>query len=255
MSNIINEDSLKKHKIEKFQFQSLGSDDAIQTSEPISFEDIVNQESIDVAKNDESNKPEVANEFLTKIEELTDENVKLQLALENLQKELDLKIEEESKISYQKGKEDGIKEATSSMQEHQDEIKSQLIRSVTNLDEKIHSIDLFLQEIKSELVDAATYIAKKVIKKELDENSQIIAKNIASSFLADLKDATQIKLKVNPQDETFLTKHLSTIKNIKIEPDDAINKGGIIILSDIGNIDANIQTRIQKAINLIKQED
>ena len=255
MSNIINEESIEEHKIEKFQFQSFGSNDSAKSSDIISFEDVIKQESTQSVKKESTEKPEDASEFLTKIEELTDENVKLQLSLETLQKELDLKIEEESKISYQKGKDDGIKEATQSLQDHQDEIKSQLIRSVTNLDEQVHSIDLFLKEIKSELVDAATHIAKKVIKKELDENSQIIAKNIASSFLADLKDATNIKLKVNPQDETFLSEHFSTIKNIKIEPDDAINKGGIIILSDIGNIDANIQTRVQKAINLIKQED
>jgi len=141
------------------------------------------------------------------------------------------------------------------MLSHQDELKTQLLRSITLLDEKVHSLDLYLQEIKSSLIESATHIAKKVIKKEIDENSHIVAKNIASSFLNELKEATEIKLKVNPQDATYLSQHFSGEKNIKIEPDDAINKGGIIILSDIGNIDGKIQTRVEKAISLIKQED
>jgi flagellar assembly protein FliH len=253
MANIINEDALEKHTIEKFQFASIGEEDtSIKEYKPISF-DKAKEEIND--KTNQKQETQEASKLLTKIEELTEENVKLQLELETLQKDLEARVKDESKNAYQKGREEGIKETTNTFQEQQDDLKTQLVKSIGTLDEKLYSLDLYLDKIQDSLIDSALLIAKKVIKKEIDKNSKIIAKNIALSFISDLKDAKQITLKVNPQDETYLSEHFSNEKNIKIDPDDAINKGGIIILSDIGNIDGNIETRIQKATNLIKQED
>ncbi len=254
MSNIIDESSKNKHKIQKYSFESIEASE-IENIESDIFKDFGQSINDLESRSNPTKKQESADELLKKIENLTDENIKLQLKLESIEKESDEKLKQEIDLAYQKGKEDGIKETTTTMQEDQDELKTQMVKSISILDEKLFDLKKYLDEIKDELTEAAIIIAKKVIKKEIDENSAKIALNLANRFLSDLKEATHIRIKTNPQDETFLKEALLDQKNIQIEPDDAINKGGIIILSDIGNIDGDIKTRIEKAISLIKQED
>ncbi len=256
MSNIIDKESQKSHTIEKFEFRSIEDIKEIEPKDSeMEFDEL--QESFE--NNSDTSEDDSAsidiNELLEKIDKLSDENVKLSLKLEESNKEYEERLKHEKELSYKEGKEDGIKEATSSLQEPSEELNTQLLKSITTLDEKLIEINGYLSNIEDQLKDASIIIAKKVIKKELEKNSHIIASNLAKSLLSDLKDATHIKLKVHPHDEKYLISELKELKNIEIEADDAINKGGIIILSDIGNIDNNISTRLQKAISLIQEED
>jgi len=67
-----------------------------------------------------------------------------------------------------------------------------------------------------------------------------------------LKDAKSIKLKVNPKDLESLKERYSTIENIRVDGDSAITEGGVVVLSDAGNLDGNISTRLEKVKNLIE---
>ena len=258
MSNIIDKSSYDKHTIEKFEFRSIEN---IDSSKDFIEDDFISEQSTndhniqdenDIEK--EQNIPDI-DELLQKIDLLSEENINLESKVEKLQKEFDNEIETKVHEAYERGKQEGIEETNKTIQDQSDELKTQLINSIENLNDKILELDKYLEEVEEELKEAAIIIAKKVIKKELDQNSNKIALFIAKSLIEELKDATNIKLKVNPNNEKYLTQNLSSDKKIKIEADDAVNKGGVIIISDIGNIDNNISTRLNKAISLIKEED
>ncbi len=59
-------------------------------------------------------------------------------------------------------------------------------------------------------------------------------------------------MKVSPKDYESLKEVYSTIENIRVDSDSAITEGGVIILSDAGNLDGNISTRLEKVKNLIE---
>ena len=258
MSNIIDKDELSNHQIRKFEFGTFGAEGSNQISksddafEP--FETFSKTENEEEPMEDEQSS-QTPTELLERIDKLTDENVKLQLQLESKEKEFEQRVEQERKKAFEEGREEGLKESSQTLQEEVEELKGRLIQSITNLDESAHKIKEEFEKSKDELVDSAIIIAQKVIKKELDQNSSIIAKNIAQSILSNLQEATQITIKANPIDVNYLNEHLNSTKIIKIEPDYAINKGGIIILSNQGNIDGDIRSRLQKAIALLKEEE
>ena len=259
MGKIIDADSLEQHHVKKFAFATL----EVNEKEKPSFDKALFSD-IQVEENNQNEQDEVtqnveettsdARELFEKIETLTNENITLSMNLETLQKEFDAKLKEQSELAYQRGKEEGMKDAQETLQEHHDDLSIQLVKSITTIDEQIQHHEAFLKKVEDELVEASIIIAQKIIKKELEENSQKVAQVLAKTFLDDLKDASEITLKVNPKDAQYIKEHYQDQKNIKIEADDAINKGGIIILTDIGNIDGNIDTRIQKAIALIQRE-
>ncbi len=256
MSNIIDKNEHDKHQISKFNFNSFDSSQDLEEKK-VDFEDFdtMAESSIKDETNEQKEEEERPQELLEKIEKLSDENVRLELKLESIEKEFQEKLEKSNEEYYQKGREDGLKESTQTLQNDIEELKTRLIKSITQLDEKAYQLENELDSSKNELLDAAILIAKKVIKKELDTNSSLIAKNIAISIIDELKDSTSITIKTNPEDASFLEETFKDKKIIKIEADDAINKGGIIILSNIGNVDSDIKSRLQKAIALLKEEE
>lgn len=258
MGKIIDSHNLEEHNVKKFEFASLEVSEEKKSSfnKALFSEELQEETPLATQEVEEELTPNAheANDLLEKIETLSDENVSLTMKLETLQKEFDEKIKESSESAYQKGREEGVKDTQETLQEHNDDLNTQLLKSITSLDEQVHQHEQFLKSIEDELVETSIIIAKKIIKKELDEHSSEVANTLAKTFLDDLKEASAITLKVNPKDAHFIKEQYEDKKNITIEADDAINKGGIIILSDIGNIDGNITTRMEKAIALIERE-
>ena len=256
MGKVIDSSKLDEHHVKKFQFASLEVND--ETKEPFNHALFSTPQAAQEASEiEEEEKPQTTHEadsLLQKIEYLSSENIRLESELKTLQKEVEEKINSTRTEAYEEGRAEGIKETQATLQEQSDDHNIQLIKSITALDEQIQKQEIFFNDSKDELIEAASIIAKKIIKKELEEHSQIVAKKLADAFLDDLKEASAITLKVNPKDAQYIEEQFKARKNIKIDADDAINKGGIIILSDIGNIDGNIDTRIEKAIALIKRE-
>ena len=260
MGKIITSDELAQHNVKKFEFTAIESINEEKT--PFNKALFSGETTQDTSKTlhevpevqETATPPKEENAQFQKIEDLSEHNVALEMELENLKKDFDTKLQEQQDKAFQDGKEEGIKETQSTLQEHNDDLNIQIIKSITLLDEQLLTHQNFLSSIKDELVDASIIIAKKILKKELSETSEETAINLAQTLLEDLKEASDITLKVNPKDAQYIQAHYEAQKNIKIEADDAINKGGIIILTDIGNIDGTIDTRLEKAIALIERE-
>ena len=110
----------------------------------------------------------------------------------------------------------------------------------------------FLKQVESELSSTAIEVAREVILKEIKHSSSDIAAALSKKLIEELKDAKTIKLKVNPSDYEALNEIYSTLENIRVDSDSAITKGGVVVLSDVGNLDGNISTRLEKVKNLIE---
>jgi flagellar assembly protein FliH len=250
MGDIINQDESKYTKVEKYKFNKLTSDDVDIFDENIFQDSLENKtdEPVEATKEKEN-----SSEIFDKVEELTSQIVTLQMELENSKKEHQAQLQEQTKTSFEEGKTEGIKETNEAIQSENDELKSQLVRSITLLQEQKEHLDTLFKNVEEDLVESAIIIAKKVIKKELEENSTAIAKSIATSLIQTLKDTSEVTLKVNRVDFDEISEHFNG-DLIKITVDEAVNRGGVIIISSDTNIDGTLQTRLDKAIELIGKE-
>ena len=88
-------------------------------------------------------------------------------------------------------------------------------------------------------------MAKEVILAEVSTNSAKIASSLARALLQDLSQNTQVTLKVFPGDLEDLKESLKDLTNGTLEADQAIAKGGVVILSNEGNIDGDIFMRFE----------
>ncbi len=254
MGDVINSEESENVKIQKYQFGKLSLDLEDEAKFDVNIFKDVSEEVQEEVKEEQNEELSIAtNELLEKVDILTSEIVSLQMELETQKKEHDETLTVTKQENFDKGKEEGIKETNEMFQNENDDLKSQLIRSITIIDEQKNSIDSMFKNIEEDLVDSAILIAQKVIKKEIESDSVKVTKSIATALIATLKTVTNITLKVNPNDYKEISEHFNQ-DSIMIVSDDAISRGGVVLLNADTNIDGTISTRLDKAMELIGKE-
>jgi len=121
------------------------------------------------------------------------------------------------------------------------------------LDTLYKSIEERLAKLETDMSVTAFEIAKEVIKKEVSLSSTQIAASLSKALLKEVKDAIKIELRVNPKDLDALKELYSEDEKIKVTSDDAITLGGVVILSDVGNLDGNLAMRLEKVKYLLQE--
>ncbi|WP_149717576.1 flagellar assembly protein FliH [Campylobacter concisus] len=193
-------------------------------------------------------------ELLKKTDELSSNIIKLQMQIENQESEFAKRLEAEISRAKEDGKNEGIAQANAANEAKINELEARFSASAAKLEEQYVKFDEFLKKIEEELGQTAIKIAKEVIDKEISTSSNQIAHHLASSLIKELSNVKNIEIRVNPEDSEYIKEQFSKNEHVKISADDAISKGGVVIISDGGNIDATMQTRLEKLKMLVNNE-
>jgi flagellar assembly protein FliH len=251
LSKIITNENSDKHIVKPYKFKELDNSESEETIIEKKDEQI-EKEKNNMQKNTESNNNELIERLLAKIEELSNNIVNIENSFQNqlneCKKQTDIEKHKAFEEGYKKGIQEGKKEIESTFSE-----KMKLLEtSIEKIDKINETFEEKIVSIEKELISVALDIAKEVIQKEISENSKEIAYNLAKSLMDEVKEATKIKIKVNPKDAEFLKN--KDLKNVEIIEDPAIKEGGVVIISDIGNIDAEIINRFKAIKEAILEE-
>ena len=193
-------------------------------------------------------------ELLKKTDELSSNIIKLQMQIENQENEFAKRLETEISRAKEDGKNEGIAQANAANEARINELEARFSASAAKLDEQYVKFDEFLKKSEEELGQTAIKIAKEVIEKEVSSASSQIAHHLANSLIKELSDVKNIEIRVNPEDSDYLKEQFSKNERVKVSADDAISKGGVVIISEGGNIDATMQTRLEKLKMLVNNE-
>jgi len=163
--------------------------------------------------------------------------------------------EEIEKIGYEKGYQEGKEKEREKIRE----IIAILQKIVKDLEIKK---EIIVDEMEQKTVEIAMATARKIIKKEIDQDPQVILRTVREA-LKRIKQAQKITIKVNPLDWTTLKKVQPELlfsslekKNIYIEKDETITRGGSLIETDKEIIDARLEQQIYKVNKaLLGEED
>ena len=116
------------------------------------------------------------------------------------------------------------------------------------------------EEIAPDVLEIGFEIAKKIIKKEMAEDPNILLENIKDIMKGLSKEETKITLKVNPsqvsmlkQDVPEVSSNLGLEAKIIIIPDETIMEGGCILTTTNGVIDATIESQLAIISEVLKE--
>ena len=192
-------------------------------------------------------------DLLKKTDEMSSNIIKLQMQIESQESEFNNRLNTELENAKQNAQQEGYEKAKAEFEKELNEISEKYLKSIAKLDEACQRLDGFIEKNEKELASTAIDIAKEVIAKELEESSSKIALNLAQELMQELKGASNIELRVSPLDYDFVKSKLSDVKNLKISLDDAISKGSVIVLSDVANIESNLNSRLDKIKKMVNQ--
>lgn len=153
---------------------------------------------------------------------------------------------------YQAGVEEGRRAGQIELQQLVHAVKFQFVEMV-KLRRKI------LVDMEPEIVRLAWEVAKRVVGEELRTNREVIVGVVRSSLLT-LQERDEILIRVNPSEYESVKAHQSEfeamiegLKKFVIQPDGAIEPGSCAIETNLGNVDARIDTQFE-AIRLGLEE-
>lgn len=116
------------------------------------------------------------------------------------------------------------------------------------------------EEIAPDVLEIGFEIAKKIIKKEITEDPQILLENIKDIMKGLSKDESKITIRVNPaqasmlkQDVPEASQNLGLEAKIIIIADETIMEGGCILTTTNGVIDATIESQLAIISEVLKE--
>jgi flagellar assembly protein FliH len=129
---------------------------------------------------------------------------------------------------------------------------SQILREVGDLKKKL------LAGAEEQMLSLVLAVAEKVIYGEVSTNSQIIL-GVLREAIQSVVDREGMKIRLNPQDFLFMMdmkadflQEFNGVKNMTFEEDGGIKRGGAILETLSGEVDARLEQRIKEVKGALK---
>ena len=125
---------------------------------------------------------------------------------------------------------------------------TQVIKAIKDLKQCATFFEQAAFGVESKLLKTSISIAQKIINIEVGENSSKIAKQTINQLLLKLKNATKVKIHLNPKDYYILKQELELEPFIELLEDANVVAGGVVIASDLGNFDGSIEAKVSSML-------
>ncbi len=252
MATIIPRDNVTSHIVDKYSFKvlSMGGSSEVEEVKPVELTKdrppVKEESEIDSSAMSKGSKDALIESLMKKTDDMSSNFIKLQMKLEDKEEEYKVELEKAKETSFNEGLEAGKLKAKEEHSENYTQGLSQFAKSVAALENSAKEFEVALEGIKDELVSAAVDIAKEVINIELSNSSADVAKVLSNELIKELQSASKVVLKVNPKDHGAISQSVGSLKHVEVISDSAVSEGGVIAISDAGNIDAQISKRFER---------
>lgn len=239
------EEFKKKWEIEKQKIiaDAQSSADAIvKKAEDTAFEEVKRQtDQAAIIKTD------AENEAASIIQKAKDEAAQI---IADARGEQDKLKNDAQKEGFDKGHEEGYQNGV-------DEVNRLIERMHKILESVMQRRDEILQETESQIVELVILMARKVIKILSENQKNVIMANTLAA-LKKVRTRGAVTLRVNLEDVKLSTahvkefiQHVENVQGITVLEDSLVEKGGCIVETDFGSIDARISSQLTELENKI----
>jgi len=162
------------------------------------------------------------------------------------------------KAARQAGYQDGYRDGLVAL----DNFKQSFAQQMTaRLNVLVVSFDAQLDALERDMADAvartATELARQVVRSELAARPELIAKVAQEAIDAVLHSARHIRVNVHPDDHALVAQGAGEAlqsRGARLVASDTVTRGGVMVESDVGSIDARIATRWAQAAAVLGQD-
>ena len=168
---------------------------------------------------------------------------------EELEHEINQKVERVEKEASERGHKEGEEKGFQEGREEVSRLVERLHKVITQAIDKRGQI---IEEAETQVVNLVLLMTRKVIKVISENQKNVVINNVVQA-LRKLKSRGDVVIRVNLADLELTTEHtndfLSMVENVKsisVLEDSSVDRGGCIIETDFGQIDARISSQIHE---------
>jgi len=158
---------------------------------------------------------------------------------------MDAQMKDGYSDGFKKGQESGFKEGSLEAQRLTDRLHTIIERMMDKRQE-------ILAETEQQIVDLVLLMTRKIVKVISENQRNIVVSNVVQA-LRKVKGRGEVIIRVNLNDVAMTTQHVKdflsaaeNIKNITVVEDSTVDRGGCLIETDFGSIDAKIVSQLNE---------
>lgn len=154
---------------------------------------------------------------------------------------------------YQAGYRDGLVALESFKQTFAQQVAAQIAQLTNAFDDAFVELE---GQVAQSVARVATSLARQVVRSELTARPELVAQVATDAVNAVLLSARHIRVFVNPDDLALVKDGAGdalTARGAQLQAEAAVARGGCRIESDLGSIDASVQTRWEQAAATLGQ--
>ena len=125
----------------------------------------------------------------------------------------------------------------------------------------LHSVatqlDALQQAMASAVADTATQLARQIVRSELGARPELIVDVAEQALEALMLSARHITLRLHPDDQLLVAQGAADVlaaRSARLIADVSVQRGGCLIESDLGRVDATIASRWRRSVAAIGSE-
>jgi flagellar assembly protein FliH len=163
-------------------------------------------------------------------------------------RELAQAVEAARQVGYRDGYRDGLVALESFKQSYAQQVSGQVGQVVTACQAQL---DALQRAMADTVVHTAVALARQVVRHELACDPALVAKVAREAVDTLLESARHLTLKVHPEDASLVAAGAGetlAARGARLVADPAIERGGCLLESDIGRLDASLAARWQRAV-------
>ncbi len=181
-------------------------------------------------------------------------NRDIMIEIEKIRKQAEERIKIAEKDAYDRGcsegRRDGIDQKNRELSLTAESV-AKLIRELEDLKKQI------LEGSEKEILDLVFLIAGKVIHKEVSTGREVIL-SVLRNAMKNMQEREGVRIRLNPGDYSHIVEakpdFLDSFSDILIEKDEGIGKGGAMIETNSGAVDARLDQQLNKIMESLCDE-
>jgi flagellar assembly protein FliH len=149
------------------------------------------------------------------------------------------------------GYQDGYRDGLAALEQFKQTYAMQVSTQIGAL---LHTVgtqlDALQQQIAESVAGSATLLARQVVRSELEARPELVAQVAQEAIDALMLSARHITLRVHPEEQPLIAQGAAEVieaRGARLVADASVARGGCIVESDLGAIDASIETRWARA--------
>ena len=166
-------------------------------------------------------------------------------------------IDELLHAARQSGYQDGYRDGMAALDAFKQSFAQQMSKQVGAL---VQSFDAEFRALEDQMADTlasmATELARQVVRAEIEQRPEIIARVAHDAVEALQLSARHVRVRVNPEDLPLVQDGAGEemkAREAQIIPDAEVPRGGCKVESDIGSVDATLATRWLQVVQAVGQ--